>query len=162
MMISELMAEELPREMAMTRSLLATIPDDKLLWKPSETLHTIGWNADHIVEIIGWVPGILNANEWDIAPVGAEPYTPIVSTQVSEILDRFDNHSRAAIEALQGVPDSEMAEPWSLMMGGQTLFTMKKGDCIRKWVFCHSAHHRGILSVYLKMAGIEFTSIYEQ
>jgi uncharacterized damage-inducible protein DinB len=47
-------------------------------------------------------------------------------------------------------------------MGGQTLFTMKKGDCLRKWVFCHSAHHRGILSVYLRMAAVQFRSIYEE
>lgn len=162
MLISESMILELPSEMAMTRRLLARIPDDKLDWKPADDLHTIAWNANHLVEIIGWVPGIVGQSEWDIAPVGAEPYVPPAITQVSQLLDLFDTNSNLAINALQSVPDSVMKESWSLKMGGQALFTMNKDDCIRKWVFSHSAHHRGILSVYLRMAGLQFPSIYEE
>jgi uncharacterized damage-inducible protein DinB len=74
----------------------------------------------------------------------------------------FDERAPQAIAALRGVPDDVMEQPWSLKMGGQVLFTMRKGDCLRKWVFSHSAHHRGILSVYLRMAGVQFSSIYEE
>ncbi len=74
----------------------------------------------------------------------------------------FDVNGKNALAALQGVPDSLMDEPWSLKMGGQIIFTMKKGDCLRKWVLSHSAHHRGILSVYLRMAGVQLLSIYEE
>ncbi|KAA5538655.1 DinB family protein [Roseiconus nitratireducens] len=162
MLISELMSDELPGEFAMTRKLMERIPDDKLNWKPGDSLHTIGWNANHLAEIVGWLPGIVGQREWDIAPVGEEPYVAPEVTQVSQILDSFDQHCKAAIETLQGVPDSVMEDDWSLKMGGQTLFTMEKGACIRKWVFTHSAHHRGILSVYLRMAGLEFPSIYEE
>lgn len=162
MLISELMATELASEMAMTRSLLARIPDEKLEWKPSAELHSVAWNAIHLVEIVGWVPGILGQSEWDITPSGGEPYMAPTVTQASQLLDMFDRHGKAAIDALQGVPDSVMDEPWSLKMGGQILFTMNKGPCIRKWVFSHSAHHRGILSVYLRMAGLQFPSIYEE
>jgi len=55
-----------------------------------------------------------------------------------------------------------MDELCSLKMGGQVIFTMKKGDCIRKWILGHTAHHRGILTVYLRLAGIQFPSIYEE
>ncbi|MCA9154781.1 MAG: DinB family protein [Planctomycetales bacterium] len=161
MLISELMLAELPVELAMTRNLLAKIPDDKLDWKPQEDLHSIAWNANHLVEIIGWVPGIVGQSEWDIAPAGEEPYVPPPVTRVSQVLELFDVHSKAAIDTLQGVPDSVMHEPWSLKMGGQTLFTMSKGNCIRKWVFSHSAHHRGILSIYLRMVGLPLPSVYE-
>lgn len=162
MLISELMTAELPGELAMTRRLLARIPEDKLTWKPAEGLHTISWNAGHLVEIVGWVPGIVGLSEFDIAPVGGEPYVAPEVTQMGELLERFDAGCQVALNSLAGVPDSVMQEPWSLKMGGQTLFTMKKGDCIRKWVFSHSAHHRGILSAYLRMAGVEFPSIYEE
>lgn len=162
MLISELMAQELASENAMTRSLLARIPDDQLNWQPPGDLHTIGWNAAHLTEIVGWVPGILTQSEWDIAPVGEEPYTAPEATETSRLLEMFDENSKNAIAALEGVPDAVMDEEWSLKMGGQTLFTMKKGDCLRKWVFSHTAHHRGILSVYLRMAGVEFSSIYEE
>ena len=145
----------------MTRGLLARIPDDKLEWKPCDEVHSIAWNASHLVEIVGWVSGIVGQSEWDIAPIGEEPYVAPTVTQGSQLLELFDSHSKAAIEALEAVPDSVMHEPWSLKMAGQTLFTMNKGDCIRKWVFSHAAHHRGILSAYLRMAGLQFPSIYE-
>ena len=162
MLISELMAAELPIEASMTRRLLARIPDEKLEWKPPGELHSIGWNANHLVEILGWVPGIVGQSEWDIAPVGEEPYVAPAVKHVNELLDMFDVANRTATDALRGVFDSVMDEPWSLKMGGQILFTMQKGDCIRKWVFSHSAHHRGILSSYLRMAGLQFPSIYEE
>ncbi len=162
MLISELMTTELASEMSMTRSLLARIPDDKLDWRPTGQPHSIAWNASHLVEIVGWVPGIVGQSEWDVAPVGAPPYVAPTVTQASQLLETFDGNRQKAIDVLQGVPDSVMDEPWSLKMGGQTLFTMKKGDRLRKWVFSHSAHHRGILSVYLRMAGLQFPSIYEE
>lgn len=162
MLISELMIQELESEMAMTRRLLARIPDDKLAWKPSESLHTIGWNAAHLAEITGWVAGIVAESEFDIAPVGAAPYVVPDATQMDPLLKRFDESLASALASLRGVPDSVMAESWSLKMGGQEIFTMKKGDCLRKWVFGHTAHHRGILSVYLRMAGVNLPSIYEE
>lgn len=162
MLISELMTAELPVEMAMTRKLLARISDDNLEWKPAGELHTIAWNATHLVEIMGWVPGIITQSEFDIAPVDGEPSVAPEVTQTSQLLSTFDASCKAALDSLAGVPDSVMHEPWSLKMGGQILFTMNKGDCIRKWVFSHSAHHRGILSAYLRMAGLQFPSIYEE
>jgi len=162
MFISEMMTSELASEIAMTRSLLARIPDEKLEWHPPGELHSIAWNANHLVEILGWVPGVLWQSEWDIAPVGGEAYVAPAVTGASQLLETFDNQSKTAIDSLRGVPDSAMDELWSLKMGGQILFTMKKGDCLRKWVFSHSAHHRGILSVYLRMAGLQFPSIYEE
>ncbi len=161
MLISEWMASELTSEMSMTRSLLARVSDDKLPWQPPGQLNSIAWNAAHLVEIVCWVPGILKQSEWNIAPVGGPAYVAPTVTQASQLLDMFDCYSQNAIDALRGVSDSVMDEPWSLKMGGQILFTMKKGDCLRKWVFSHSAHHRGILSVYLRMAGLKFSSIYE-
>ncbi len=162
MLISELMTIELPGELAMTRSLLARIPDEKMEWSPPGELRSIAWNANHLVEILGWLPGILEQSGWDIAPVDGEPYVASTVEQVSQLLEQFDEGSQNALAALQGVPDAVMAEPWSLMMGGQVLFTMNKGECLRKWIFSHSAHHRGILSVYLRMAGLQFSSIYEE
>jgi len=162
MLIFELMATELTSEMAITRSLLARIPKEKLDWQPPGDLHSIAWNAAHLVEIVGWVPGILGESEWDIAPVGGEAYVVPAVTETSQLLELFDDHGKKAIIALAGVPDSVMDEPWSLKMGGQVLFTLNKGACLRKWVFSHSAHHRGILAVYLRMAGVQFPSIYEE
>lgn len=162
MLISEMMSAELPSEIAMTRRLLARVPDEQLNWQPAPELHSIGWNASHLVEIVGWVPGIIGQSEWDIAPVDGEPPVTPEVTSTSQLLATFDEHAKNAIQALEGVSDELMNEPWSLKMGGQVLFTMQKGDCLRKWVFSHTAHHRGILSVYLRLAGVQFPSVYEE
>jgi uncharacterized damage-inducible protein DinB len=158
MLISELMAPELAAEMAMTRKLIARIPDDKLGWKPAEGLHTIGWNANHLVGIAGWVPVIVGQSDLDIA--SGPP--PAEAADVKTLLAGFDDNLAKSLAALKGVPDSVMAEPWSLKSGAQILLTMPKGDCLRKWVFTHAAHHRGILSVYLRMAGVQVPSVYEE
>lgn len=162
MLISALMIPELAAEAMMTRRLLARLPADKLNWQPTAELHTIGWNASHLVEILGWVPGIVGAREWDIAPAGGEAQVAAEARDVSQLLARFDECLAAASAALQGVSDEAMAEPWSLKAGGHTIFTMPKGECLRKWIFTHTAHHRGILSVYLRMAGVQCPSLYEE
>lgn len=162
MTIAEQMLHELPGEAQMTRRLLERIPDEKLSWSPSSELHTIGWNASHLAEILSWVPGIVCGSEWDIAPVGGEPFVMSEATSTAELLKTFDANLAAAMDSLAGISDDSMSDDWSLKMGGQILFTMKKGACIRKWVFSHSSHHRGVLTAYLRLAGVQFGSIYEE
>lgn len=160
MLISELMVPELAREMAVTRTLLAKVPDDELDWSPGSGLLTIGWNASHLAEIAGWLPGILSLPELDIAPPGGEAIPPPTKKDVAQLLKHFDANVAGSLAALKGVPDAVMAEPWTMKAGGQVIFTMPKGDCLRKWVFSHTAHHRGILSAYLRRGG-PHDSLYE-
>ena len=161
MLISELMVPELTLELAVTRKLLAMVPDDKLEWSPGSGLHTIGWNASHLAEIAGWVPVILQQPELDIAPPGAEALPPPTKKDVAALLKHFDANASGSLTALKGTPDAVMAETWTMKAGGHALFTMTKGDCLRKWVFSHIPHHRGVLSAYLRMAGVPHDSIYE-
>jgi uncharacterized damage-inducible protein DinB len=161
-LISELMVPEFTREMAVTRALLAKVPDDKLDWSPGSGLQTIGWNASHLAEIAGWIPVIVQQAELDIAPPGGEAMPPSAKKNVAQLLKHFDANTAASLAALKGVSDAVMAEPWTMKAGGQVLFTMTKGDCLRKWVFSHTAHHRGILSADLRLAGVPHSSIYER
>jgi uncharacterized damage-inducible protein DinB len=80
---------------------------------------------------------------------------------VAQLLKHFDANVAGSLAALRGVPDAVMAEPWTMKMGGHVIFTLPKGECLRKWIFSHTAHHRGILSAYLRMAGVPHDSIYE-
>ena len=83
---AESILPEFDREMANTRKVLERVPEDKLDWQAHPKSHTIGWNANHLAEILGWVEGVLTAPSWDIAPVGCrdlfgettipEPTTP--------------------------------------------------------------------------------------
>ncbi|OYP37485.1 DinB family protein [Rhodopirellula sp. MGV] len=158
---AEIMLPEFDREMPRTRKILAAIPADKMDWQPDDKLHTIGWNANHIADCAGWTSHVIDYPEFDIQPKDCEqPATPEM-TDPAEVLALFDKNIASAREAIAGVSDEELAKPWSLLMGGQTLFTITKEDCLRTWVFNHLVHHRGILSIYLRMAGIDSVSVYE-
>src|SRR5205085_4522685 len=71
---AETILPEFDREMANTRKVLERVPEDKLDWQAHPKSHTIGWNANHLAEILGWVVGVLTAPSWDITPIGGELY----------------------------------------------------------------------------------------
>lgn len=161
MSLAEIMLPEFDRETARTRNLLAALPADKMSWQAHENLHTLGWNANHLVDILAWTPQIVNHSEFDMAPVDGPKYeTPSIDDPAT-LLDNFDKNIAAAREAIAGASDETLSEPWSLMTGGQTLFTISKGECLRTWVLNHCVHHRAILSVGLRMAGVEVTPVYD-
>ena len=161
MSLSDLMLPEFDREMQTTRRILACIPADKMNWQPHAGLHTIGWNANHLTDVVGWGGAIIEYPEFDMAPVDGPRYEGLNISDPAELLAVFDQNVAASRTALAAVSDARMAEPWSLKMAGQTLFTLSKGDCFRKWVLSHVVHHRAILSVYLRMAGVEHTPPFD-
>ncbi len=161
MKLSELMLPELDIEMARTRKILEAVSQDHLNWKAGDLLRTIGWNANHLAEIVGWTPMILAHDEFDMNPVGGTPYETPSIDDPAKIVAAFEEGLKAARLAISEATDERFAENWSMKNGGQTLFTMAKGDCVRTWVLNHSVHHRGILSVYLRMCGVELTPVYD-
>ena len=117
---------EFEQEMASTRKLLERLPEDKFDWKAHPKSNTIGWNANHIAEIPGWVEGTLNQPQWDISPPGGPAYeTPSNATRQA-VLDFFDKNVAAAKRAIESATDEQMAENWSLLYGGETVFTMPR------------------------------------
>ncbi|TWU43598.1 DinB family protein [Rubripirellula tenax] len=161
MTIAEMILPEFDAEMASTRVILALVPKQKFDWKAAESLHTIGWNANHLAEIVGWTLAIIEEDEFDIAPVDGPKHDVPSIDDPSEILANFDEAVLAARASIESATDQRLAEEWSMKMGGQILFTMTKGSCLRTWVLNHSVHHRGILSVYLRMCGVKMTPVYD-
>src|SRR5688572_1663417 len=112
MSYAEMVLPEFDAEMASTRKVLERVPGDKLDWKAHPKSNTIGWNANHIAEIPGWVAGTLTQLEWDFNPVGGEPYqTPSFTTR-KEVLDFFDANVLAARNAIAAAKDEEMPKMW--------------------------------------------------
>ena len=105
---AETILPEFDREIANTRKVLERVPEDKLDWQASPKSHTIGWNANHLAEIPGWVAGVLTAPAWDIAPIGGEPYQSPKLTRRQEILDLFDRNVAAARKAIAAVKDDQL------------------------------------------------------
>jgi uncharacterized damage-inducible protein DinB len=160
MSYAEQILPEFDQEMANTRKVLERIPEDKLDWKAVPKGQTIGWNANHLAEIPGWVEGTMAGTEWDISPPGAEPYrTPSLASR-KEILASFDANVASARKALAAAKDEDMPTPWSLLMGGQVILTMPRASVVRTFVINHLIHHRAILLVYLRLNEIPIPGMY--
>jgi len=128
---------EFDQEMANTRKVLECIPDDKLDWQAHTKSHTIGWNANHLPEILGWVEVWLTAPSWDFAPIGGDTYQSPNLRSRKEILDLFDRNVAAARNAIAAVKDEQMTQPWSLLCAGRPLFTMPRAALMRRFVLNH-------------------------
>lgn len=151
---------EFEQEMASTRKVLERVPEDKLDWRAHPKSNTIGWNANHLAEIPGWVEGTLTQLNWDIAPVDGEPYqTPKLSTR-REILDLFDANVAAACQAIKAAKDEDLGQMWSLLKGGTPLMTMPRSVVVRSFVINHTIHHRAHLCVYLRLNDISVPGMY--
>jgi uncharacterized damage-inducible protein DinB len=158
---AEMILPEFDQEMSKTRKALERVPEDKLDWQPHPKSHTIGWNANHISELPGWVEGTLTQTAWDIAPAGGKAYeTPKFKTR-QEILANFDRNVAAARQAIAGVKkDEDVAVTWSLLRSGTPIFSMPRATVIRNFVLNHIIHHRAILCVYLRLNDIPVPGMY--
>ena len=151
---------EFDQEMASTRKVLERIPDDKLDWRAHPKSNTIGWNANHLAEIPGWVQGTLTTDRFEIAPVGGPRYQSPALKSRQEILELFDRNVAAARNALEAARDEDMGKMWSLTEGGKPLLTMPRAAAIRGFVLNHLIHHRAILCVYLRLNNIPVPALY--
>ena len=160
MAYADALLPEFDQEMANTRKVLERIPDDKLDWKAHPKSHTIGWNANHIADLPHWLVEVLSKPSLDIAPVGGEPYTSPKLTSRREILDLFDRNIAAARNAIATASDEDMAQMWSLLQGGNPIFTAPRSAVVRGMVLNHILHHRAHLLVYLRLNDIPVPGMY--
>jgi len=160
MSISDALLPEFDHEMANTRKTLERVPLDKSDWKPHEKSMAMGPLAIHLAEMPGWVAETINKDSLDLAPPDAPPYErPQVNSQ-ADLLAMFDKNVAAARDALAGVSDEHLFQPWTLLSGGQTILTLPRIGVIRGFVISHSIHHRAQLGVYLRLNDIAVPAIY--
>jgi uncharacterized damage-inducible protein DinB len=160
MRISDALLPEFDQETATTRKVLERCPEEKFGWRPHPKSWTMGELATHVARLPNWTVYTLTKSELDIAPPGEEPYSEPAFTTSKEMLAAFDENSKAAREALATTENDAFMGNWSLLAGGQTLFTMPRVAVIRSFVFNHGVHHRGQLSVYLRLNDVPVPQMY--
>src|SRR5205814_443209 len=143
-----------------TRKCLERIPDTKFSYKPHPKSFDMGSLAVHIATVCDWGVITLQSDNFDYAPVGGEPYKPPVAKTTAELLSMFDKGAKDFRAALAAADDAVFMKPWSLLGGGVTMFTMPKIACIRSMIFNHLVHHRGQLTVYLRLNDIPVPGVY--
>lgn len=157
MSLGNMLAAELSHEAISTRKMLERIPFEFVTWKPHEKSTEIGHLAQHLARLPSFVKAVLTTDEFDLAASG---YKPPVLTGTTELVESFDNVLAESIELLNTVSDEDLAKTWRLRMGEKTIFEMARAGVIRTLVLSHLIHHRGQLSVYLRLQNVPVPSIY--
>jgi len=159
MAIKDAILPEFDHEMGTTRRLLERVPEADFGWTPHDKSFPLGRLAAHIANIPTWVAIAMDGSEFDAANAGAtgRPQPPAT---VAELLQRFDDNVKHARAKIDEQTDAAFAAPWTLKNGGQTMFTMPKRSVLRSFVMNHLIHHRGQLSVYLRLRNVPLPSIY--
>jgi uncharacterized damage-inducible protein DinB len=156
-MLGKMLAAELEQESKSTRKMLERVPADQLAWKPHEKSMSLMQLTVHVAEIPSWTKLTMNSPELDFA---AFDYKPPTVTSADELVAMFDKNVADALAALNGAPDEAFMEPWTMRNGETIYFTMPKAAVMRGFVMSHFIHHRGQLSVYLRLLDVPIPSIY--
>jgi uncharacterized damage-inducible protein DinB len=148
---------EFEYESATTRKMLERVPEDRLEWAPHEKSMTLGRLATHIAENPAWCSTLLDKDELDLAD---SEYEPIVAASVAELLELFDKNVAAFVENVSERSDEQMLSAWTLRVGENVLGTQPKVGALRAFILSHTVHHRGQLSVYLRLLDVPLPQVY--
>lgn len=156
MALKDTLLAEFDHEMGTTRRLLERLPDAQLGWKPHEKSMTLGGLATHLAHLPNWGTTILADASYDLA---AGPPNLTASVSRAEVLSNFDAAVARTRSALDKT-DAELAAQWKLTRGDHEIFSLPRAAAFRTFVLYHLVHHRGQLSVYLRLNDVPVPAIY--
>lgn len=157
MSIGKQLLAEMKQEAIATRKLLAVVPFEKATYKPHEKSMTLKRLAVHVAEISGWWKECLIHDELDFSKGDFSP-KPIEST--ADLLAYFDMLNEKSEKILNEAKDEDFDTLWTMRNADQIYFTQPKGQVVRTWCMNHLYHHRGQLSVYLRLLDIPLPGTY--
>jgi uncharacterized damage-inducible protein DinB len=160
MSVAGSMLPEFDHEMASTRRTLERVPGARMDWAPHEKSMRTADLATHIANLPTWVGITLSRDRFDVAPVGEAPPRAARLSSAADLVAAFDRNVKAARAALAAADDATLASPWTLLAGGETVFTMPRAAVLRSFVMNHLIHHRAQLTVYLRLSGVPVPALY--
>ncbi len=157
MNIIDAMIQELQHEGIATRKALERVPEDKFGWKPHDKSMTLARLASHTAEIPHWAGVTLTTDEFVFDPAG---YVPEVASTSKELVAMFDKYMAAAVEVMKGTSNERLMTTWRMKKGDQLIFELPRIAVLRTMILNHIVHHRGQLTVYLRLLNVPVPSIY--
>jgi uncharacterized damage-inducible protein DinB len=154
MSIGQALLPEFDLEMATTRRLLERVPSEKAQWKPHAKSFPLGHLAQLVATMPGWLTKTIRATEINLAQSAGYSFE-----KTDTLVGQFDQHVREARDALASAKDSDFDVRWSLKHGERVLFSSPRGVVVRQHIN-HLIHHRGQLTVYLRLIDVPLPSVY--
>lgn len=159
MALTDALVPEFDHEMATTRRVLDRVPEAQFTWKPHAKSMSLGELSNHLAHIPFWCTAALRALSLDLATIEEDARRQNPHSHAA-LLQGFDERVSAARALLAQTSDAELMAPWTLKQGDEEFFTMPRMMVLRSFVLNHIVHHRGQLTVYLRLNNIPVPAIY--
>ncbi len=159
MKLTELFIAQLERETAISRRVLARVPEGQPDWKPHEKSMPLGYLATLVATMPGWIAMTVLQGSLDLNPAGGATYRPPQWKTTADLTQNLEQAAAQAREALAGTTDEHLLTTWRLMEAGRTLDESPRHVVISD-TFTHIGHHRGQLTVYLRLNNVAVPSVY--
>jgi uncharacterized damage-inducible protein DinB len=156
MPIVDALLAEMEQEAATTRRVLERVPDDKLAWKPHAKSMSLGQLTRHVAEGPAQIAGMIVPDTFEMPDFGEQP-SP---ASAADAVKAHDEGLATVKRIVGGMDDAALGTVWRVTKGGQELLAMPKGAVVRSLLMNHIYHHRGQLSVYLRLLDVPVPSIY--
>jgi uncharacterized damage-inducible protein DinB len=156
-MYKDALIAELKYESALTQKMLERVPLEKSDWKPHDKSFTLGRLATHVAEIPHWISRIISIDDWDFMVQG---FSSQIAQSKEELIQIFHDKRNKATADLENMNDEDFNKAWIVRRGDQMRREMPKKVAIRGWGFNHLIHHRGQLSVYLRLLDVPVPGMY--
>ena len=159
MKLTDFFQAQLEREAAITRRVLGRVPEGHADWKPHDKSMPLGYLATTIATMPSWIAFTVDQDALDLQPPGGPKLTPAQWTTAADLLRHHESAVAQGRGALAKTTDAHLATRWKLLVAG-TVVMEDAREVVIADTFTHLAHHRGQLSVYLRLHGIAVPSMY--
>lgn len=160
MKLTEIFLADLEREVPATRRVLERVPEGSYDWKPHAKSMKMGYLSTLVATMPSWIDAMVNQEGLDFAPKGGSTYKPPELRTSRDLVQALEESVAKARAALKGTTDKHLLTTWKLMAGGHLVTELPRHVNIRDGVLSHWAHHRGQLTVYLRLTGASVPSVY--
>ena len=159
MKLTEMFLAQLEPEARRTRRAIEQVPEGRDDWKPHAKSMSLGRLTMLVAGMPSWVAMIIQEDQLDIAPVGGPKYSPPPMATKAERVKAVDEGVEKSRQALAGTTEEHLAKPWKLLVAGNVVSELPRFEVLRD-TFMHLSHHRGQLTVYLRLCDAKVPSIY--
>lgn len=159
MNIKDYLLAELNREVERSRAALEQVPEGKSDWKPHEKSMAFGYLANMVATIPMWITMQINQNELDVAPKDGRKFPTKELNTSKEYLEALDQTAAGARQAFEKTSNDHLQTNWQLKAGGNVVMEAPRYEMIQDSLL-HLAHHRGQMTVYLRLMGAKVPALY--